>query len=33
MNDLVVQHVVVIPILWRTRVAAVASRLTDQAVV
>lgn len=27
MNDLLIQHVVVIPVLWRARVAAVSNRL------
>jgi peptide/nickel transport system substrate-binding protein len=29
MNDLVIQHVVVIPVVWRPRVAAVSNRLRD----
>jgi peptide/nickel transport system substrate-binding protein len=29
MNDLVIQHVVVIPVVWRPRVAAISSKLRD----
>jgi peptide/nickel transport system substrate-binding protein len=31
MNDLVIQHVVVIPVVWRPRVAAISARLRDVA--
>jgi peptide/nickel transport system substrate-binding protein len=29
MNDLVIQNVVVIPVVWRPRVAAISNRLKD----
>jgi peptide/nickel transport system substrate-binding protein len=29
MNDIVIQNVVVIPVVWRPRVAAISSRLRD----